>query len=78
MEPSYTGPTRDVGLARALIEDIGWGFDPDFSGCETFKPGPDWCRDCGPCSEGQGDCDNDGECQSGLTCVQIPGTDTCQ
>jgi heat shock protein HslJ/uncharacterized membrane protein len=25
----------------------------------------DYCRDCRPCIEGQGDCDNDGECQSG-------------
>jgi hypothetical protein len=38
----------------------------------------DYCRDCGPCGAEQGDCDNDGECQSGLTCVQVIGTDTCQ
>ena len=30
-----------------------------------------------PCGAGQGDCDNNSECQSGLTCVQVPGTDTC-
>ena len=24
LEPSYTGPSNDVGLARALMEDIGW------------------------------------------------------
>jgi hypothetical protein len=38
----------------------------------------DYCRDCGPCAEGEGDCDNGSECQSGLTCAQVPGTDTCQ
>ena len=37
-----------------------------------------YCRDFGPCDEGEGDCDIDSECQSGLTCVQVPGTDTCQ
>ena len=38
----------------------------------------DYCRDVGPCAEGEGDCDSDSECQSGLTCVQVTGTDTCQ
>ena len=32
----------------------------------------DYCRDSGPCAAGEGDCDNDSECQSGLTCVQVP------
>lgn len=36
---------------------------------------PDYCG-CGSCAEGEGDCDS--ECQSGLTCTQVPGTDTCQ
>ncbi len=38
----------------------------------------DYCRDCGPCATGQGDCDTDSECQSGLSCNQVPGVDTCQ
>jgi hypothetical protein len=38
----------------------------------------DYCRDCGPCAEGEGDCDDDGECLSGLTCAQVPGVDKCQ
>jgi hypothetical protein len=38
----------------------------------------DFCRNCGPCAEGQGDCDTNSECQSGLTCVQVTGTDYCQ
>jgi hypothetical protein len=37
----------------------------------------DYCRDCGPCAEGQGDCDSDSECQSGLNCAQVLGTDVC-
>jgi len=47
--------------------------------------GNDYCRDYGPCSEGQGDCDP-GQCQSGLTCVNDVGpkygwsqaTDVCE
>ncbi len=38
----------------------------------------DYCRDCGPCAEGIGDCDNNSECEGGLVCVQIPGVDTCR
>ena len=30
----------------------------------------DYCQVMGPCSAGQGDCDSDVECQSGLTCVE--------
>ena len=47
--------------------------------------GNDYCRDYGPCSEGQGDCDP-GQCESGLTCVNNVGpkygwsseTDVCE
>lgn len=40
----------------------------------------DYCADplCGPCEDGEGDCDNNDECVTGLTCVQVEGTDTCQ
>ncbi len=36
----------------------------------------DYCRDLGPCSAGQGDCDHTtpSECQSGLTCTDDVGT----
>jgi hypothetical protein len=36
--------------------------------CKT-KPGSErYCVDCGPCSEGQGTCFNDNQCESGLVC----------
>jgi hypothetical protein len=41
--------------------------------CDVFVPGPDWCEECGPCTEGQGDCDSDAECQSGLICAKDVG-----
>jgi hypothetical protein len=28
MEPQYTGPNHDVGLARELMDDLGWGTVP--------------------------------------------------
>ena len=48
--------------------------------------GNDYCTLYGPCSEGQGDCDGNSECQSGLTCVNDVGakygwssvTDVCE
>ncbi|MBR9682472.1 MAG: hypothetical protein GOV02_02250 [Candidatus Aenigmarchaeota archaeon] len=38
----------------------------------------DYCRDCGPCGEGVGDCDNDKQCETNLTCIQVTGTDVCE
>lgn len=32
-----------------------------------------YCTECGPCGFGEGDCDNDAECQAGLTCVDDVG-----
>jgi hypothetical protein len=53
-------------LSRELVYNVSGSYD-------GFVPGPDWCRDNGPCSEGQGDCDSDAECQSGLICAQNVG-----
>jgi hypothetical protein len=41
--------------------------------CEVYVSGADWCLNCGPCSAGQGDCDSDAECLSGLICVDDVG-----
>jgi len=38
----------------------------------------DYCRDEGPCEEGEGDCDNDGECAGDLICGQVVGIDYCE
>ena len=35
----------------------------------------DYCQVMGPCSAGQGNCDSDSECQSGLTCAEDVGAD---
>ncbi len=64
---------QDVGTnygwpaSRDVCEQPGGG------PCAIFTPGPDWCRDCGPCAEGEGDCDSDNECQNGLVCAQDVG-----
>lgn len=34
----------------------------------------DYCRDCGPCGSGEGDCDSNSECKSGLSCLHDVGT----
>ena len=50
---------NDVGA------NYGWPADVDVcqgNNCNVYQPGLDWCRDCGPCSVGQSDCDNDSEC----------------
>ena len=59
------------------VDDVGanYGWRAIVDVCEaTVNPGDnDYCRDHGPCSAGQGDCDSDSECQSGLTCVDDVG-----
>ena len=38
----------------------------------------DYCKECGPCEENQGDCDSDGECAQGLSCDFMTGVDYCR
>ena len=57
--------SRDVGA--------GYGFPPNYDVCEADSEREqnghvDHCQDFGPCSVGQGDCDSDSECESGLQC----------
>ncbi len=56
--------------------DYGWTWNVDVcqsSSC-PWSPGDyAYCRDCGPCAEGEGDCDSDSECMSGLYCVNNVG-----
>ena len=61
------------------VGPLGTIFQSDpVGGCTLPVGHNDYCRDCGPCSEGQGDCDTNSECESGLNCVQVLGTDYCQ
>ena len=55
--------------------NYGWssGVDVCEGGCNLPNGHWSYCRQCGPCSSGQGDCDRDSECQSGLTCKQNVG-----
>jgi hypothetical protein len=46
--------------------------------CPVSPGHSDFCKLCGPCSDGGGDCDSDSECISGLICDQQPGTDFCR
>ena len=63
------------------VNDVGanYGFDPIIDVCET-PPSCPWplghahyCRDCGPCDAGEGDCDGNAECNAGLMCVNDVG-----
>jgi hypothetical protein len=46
--------------------------------CWDADPGDgDYCGVCGPCAEGEGDCDP-GECQDGLACVEQGDVDECR
>ncbi len=61
------------------VNDVGakYGYRSIVDVCESTSGGTpgdyDYCRDYGPCSAGQGDCDSNAECQSGLTCVSDVG-----
>ena len=67
--------------ARSAAEDVGatYGFPANYDVCEAAAGGGqnghvDYCRDYGPCSTGEGDCDSTSECQSGLECRRNVGT----
>jgi|GEM_PF-3308387 len=57
--------------------DVGavFGYEPQRDVCLAMPVACPWphghsnyCRDCGPCPHGVGDCDNDAECAMGATC----------
>jgi hypothetical protein len=59
----------DLAGARLL-------YDPEFyaAPCETQVPGsPKFCRQCGPCGVGQGNCRNDSDCFDLLVCDKNAG-----
>ncbi len=57
-------PTIDV----CLPSDGGGG-----GGCTATLGSGTFCSACGPCADGEGDCDSDAECQPGLTCTDNVG-----
>ena len=78
---NYNGGPRLVSQNRKNITEwMRW--TPSRSGRNGHD---DYCREHGPCSAGQGDCER-GECRSGLECVQDVGaqygfksyTDVCE
>ncbi|KPA09891.1 membrane or secreted protein containing Peptidase M23 domain protein [Candidatus Magnetomorum sp. HK-1] len=45
----------------------------DCGGCRLTNGDWAYCSDCGPCSDGQGDCDSKSECKQGTVCVHDVG-----
>jgi hypothetical protein len=67
---AYDSRNNESNFSRELsYKTLSSGSGP----CDAYEPGPSWCQECGPCSQGQGDCDNDAECQSGLICAKDVG-----
>ncbi len=70
----------ECGPGLSCVDNVGatFGFAPGIDVCLqtmcTSENGRgDFCSVCGPCTEGQGDCDSDAECAAGLTCVDDVG-----
>ena len=74
------------GLVCSQNVGAQYGFHPNIDVCEPSGQciltvgDPNYCSDpaCGPCGIGEGDCDQDSECNPGLHCEQQPGVDTCE
>ncbi len=56
------------------------------AGCDLVPGDARYCTVCGPCGDGEGDCDGDDECAAGTSCVDNigaqfgfrPGIDVCR
>ena len=88
----------DCSAGLTCAADVGatFGFNPGIdvclpdgdsgSSCALPVGHPHYCRDCGPCSSGEGDCDRDADCRAGLSCIDNigaefgfrPGIDVCR
>ena len=66
----------EVDAVQAAWDAVGvpgGGAPPPPPGC-PWQPGDyDYCKDCGPCEDGEGDCDGNGECVAGTVCAQDVG-----
>ena len=69
----------ECAAGTECVDNVGanYGWSSSVDVCETscpWVPGDyDYCRDCGPCADGEGDCDGDAECATGLICAQDVG-----
>ena len=72
----------ECGAGTVCVDDVGatYGWASTVDVCELpasscpWSPGDwDYCKDCGPCEAGGGDCDGDAECAAGLTCLNDVG-----
>lgn len=71
LERDEATPLREMSAADA---DISKGVRDVKSGNCTGSVGSSgFCGPGCPCASGEGDCDNDAECQSGLTCMRDTG-----
>ena len=76
---------EDCSGVLICAQNVGddYGFDATIDVCQVEAPGEctaspgddDFCEVCGPCDEGEGDCDSDDECQTGLACAANVGED---
>ena len=74
---------RNVLLGFECAADVGaqFGFGPEIDVCVSSVRDVcdlplgdfEYCTVCGPCLEGEGDCDS-GQCDTGLVCVGDVGT----
>lgn len=71
----------DCAVGTQCVNDVGanYGWANSVDVCEAttsscpWQPGDwDYCKDCGPCLAGEGDCEP-GECASGLVCATDVG-----
>lgn len=67
-----TNHVLDVGAGETGV-DCGGADCGTCSSCTGTNGGAEFCSSVCPCSSGQGDCDNDQQCQSGLTCATGKG-----
>ena len=63
----------ESGLQCSWNVGAGYGLPSNYDVCEANPEREDnghvdYCRDYGPCSTGEGDCDSTSECESGLQC----------
>lgn len=69
------GDGRGARMSDDDISGARFLYHPDFwaAPCHLEPGHKNFCRDCGPCGAGQGNCRKDAECLVGLVCAQNAG-----